>query len=565
MSQIFLPDGSTYSSPTNKKVAAPATGNAFGAWAGRDTDFITLPGGGLVQFDLSKLTVQDFRTMRDHYQINSSLAVLSFMQHQVQWHIECDDAKIRDFATEQLQKNWTGLNRAMSTANWAGYSPAALEWDNEGSRIVLSKVKDLFPEECAVNWKEEEGWAPPGRVRPKFKTYDGIRQFGGSWPIPTENSLWYPLLMENGDYSGRKLLRPAFQSWYFSTIIHLFANRYFERFGEPVPIGRAPYDDTITVGGKEVPGNVHLLGVLEDLRNRAVVVLPNDRTENSKGGSDFDYDISYLESQMRGADFERYLTRLDEEMSIGMFTPILLLRTADVGSYNLGQGHLQVYQWMLNGMNDDRKVYIDKYLLSKMTDYNFGPNAPRPKIVFQKLGTTNADTVSNLIIAMIQGGKVKPDLQELGEIAGLTLTEVKEAAGTAEPADAPEEQDPATPEDDGDAPANARERIVVGHSRSTAKEVVNRVRPQVENAFKDGKFAPGFKISMGFKRRMAEAFATKGVANHVERAEGLYAEMDSWIETALEFHDEFDTAESFTSLFEAMLNKKIADILGASE
>jgi hypothetical protein len=51
---------------------------------------------------------------------------------------------------------------------------------------------------------------------------------------------------------------------------------------------------------------------------------------------------------MRGADFERYMTRLDEEMSIGLFTPILLLRTADVGSYNLGQGHMQIYLWMLN-------------------------------------------------------------------------------------------------------------------------------------------------------------------------------------------------------------------------
>lgn len=564
MSKILLPNGSQYNPPTNKKVAAPKTGNAFGAWAGRDTEFITLPGGGLVQFDLTKLTVQDFRVMRDHYQINSSLAVLSFMQHQVQWHIECDDAKIRDFATEQLQNNWTGLNRSLATANWAGYSPAALEWKNEGSRVVLDKVKDLFPEECAVNWKEEEGWAPPGRTPPKFKTYDGIRQFGGSWPIPVENSLWYPLLMENGDYSGRKLLRPAFQSWYFSTIIHLFANRYFERFGEPVPVGRAPYDDTISVNGSEVPGNVHMMSVLQDLRNRSVVVLPNDRTENSKGGSDFDYEINYLESQMRGADFERYLTRLDEEMSIGMFTPILLLRTADVGSYNLGQGHLQVYQWMLNGMNDDRKVYIDKYILSKMTDYNFGPNAPRPKIVFQKLGTTDATTVKELMVALVQNGKAKVDLQELGEIAGLSVTEIKETlADPAKPAAAPEEDGTTTPEEGGDSPATDRERIVVGHSRSTAKEVVDRVRPQVENAFKDGKFQPGFKISMGFKRRMAETFALKGIPNHADRAESLYSDMDSWIVNVLKFHDEFETPDSFISLFEAMLDKKIADIHSA--
>jgi hypothetical protein len=51
--------------------------------------------------------------------------------------------------------------------------------------------------------------------------------------------------MQNGDYYGKKLLRPAFTSWFFSMLVHLFANRYYERFGEPTPVGRAPFDDEI--------------------------------------------------------------------------------------------------------------------------------------------------------------------------------------------------------------------------------------------------------------------------------------------------------------------------------
>ena len=78
----------------NKKADPPKLGEAFGQWAGRDVQFATLPGGGIVQFDLSKLTLADFRAMRDHYQVNASLAVLSFMQHQSDFHIECEDAKI---------------------------------------------------------------------------------------------------------------------------------------------------------------------------------------------------------------------------------------------------------------------------------------------------------------------------------------------------------------------------------------------------------------------------------------------------------------------------------------
>ena len=65
----------TQQSFANKKAPPPKTGAAFGAWAGRDFEFAQLPGGGIVQFDLSKLTISDYRNMRDHYQVNASLAV----------------------------------------------------------------------------------------------------------------------------------------------------------------------------------------------------------------------------------------------------------------------------------------------------------------------------------------------------------------------------------------------------------------------------------------------------------------------------------------------------------
>lgn len=565
---ILGPNGRPISSADfqNKKEAPPKLGPAFGDWAGRDVTFATLPGGGVVQFDLSKLELGDYRAMRDHYQVNASLAVLSFMQHQADWRIECDDKKIADYCEEELHNNWTMLNRTMSTANWAGYSPSALEWENDvDTRSVrLDKIKDLIPEECDVNWKFVEGWAPPDRVKPKFKVYDGIRQLGTSgWPIPVENSFWYPLLMENGDYQGRKLLRPAFTSWFFSILVHLFANRYYERFGEPTPVGRAPFDEEIDVDGSSVRGSSYMLNVLQQLRNRSVVVLPTDRTYDQAGRASFDYDIEYLESQMRGADFERYLTRLDEEISIGLFTPILLLRTADVGSYNLGVGHMQMYLWMLNAMNDDRALYIDKYLLRKMVNYNFSIKAPDAKIKFRKLGNSNIDLVSALLTAIIQKDQAKVDLVELGQMAGLTLTEVRQT--TAEPAPADPNANPDTgssgnPDTGGNAPTN-RESISLAHmmnARSTVKEIVNRVRPQVQNAFKDGTFDQSLRLSMGFKNRMVQAISADGIDNALAETNQLYAQMDRWIEVAASLGlDEFSRPEDFVDMFASVLENKV--------
>lgn len=539
MSGLVDAKGKPISSVQMKKDPPPKLGEAFAPWAGRDMEHFQLPGGGLVQFDLSKLRLEDYRTMRDHYQVNSSLAVLSFMQHQSDWHIECEDKKIADSCEEQMRAIWTPLNRSLGTANWAGYSPNALDWENNllTKRTEITKVKDLMPEECLVNWKLIEGWAPPGRVKPKFKIYDGIKyEPQRGWPIPVENSFWYPLLMENGDYYGKKLLRPAFQSWFFSILIHLFANRYFERFGEPTPIGRAPFDEEIEVeAGKKVRGNQYLLGVLQQLRNRSVVVLPNDRTQVGDGNkTSFDYEIEYLESQMRGADFERYLTRLDEEISLGLFTPILLLRTADVGSYNLGVGHMQVYLWMLNAMNDDRAQYINKYILRKFVNYNFSPKAPDAKIVFRKMGNTDTDLLKQVLVELIKGGKAKADIEELGKLVGMSLSEIEQTI-----------QEPAADPDPAEDPAPAENMVL--------RSIVNRVRPQVENAFRDERFKDT-RITLGYKRTMQQELVIQFGEKAYKKVDEFYARMDAWMGACQSFgQSEFGSPGTFMDIFESRL------------
>jgi hypothetical protein len=559
---LLGPNGKPISSKDflNKKADPPKTGDAFGQWAGRDVTFATLPGGGVVQFDLSKLTISDYRNMLDHYQINSSHSVLSFMQHQSDWHIECEDKKIAELCESQLRERWTQLNRAMSQANWAGFSPNVLQWENDlvGRQLMLDKVKDLIPEECSVHWKEVPGWAPPDRTPPKFKIFDGIQQFGMGWPIPVDNSFWYPLLMSNGDYYGKKLLRPAFTSWFFSLLVHLFANRYYERFGEPTPVGRAPFDDEIEVDPDTGPvrGADYMMTVLQNLRNRGVVVLPNDVTHEGHLGSTggrlaYDYDIEYLESQMRGADFERYLTRLDEEMSLAMFTPILLMRTADVGSYNLGVGHMQMYLWMLNAMNDDRGYYVNKYILGPMVDFNASPNAPRAKMVFRKLGSANAEMLQALLVALINKDKVVPDIDQLGEIAGMTLKQVRQTtkppAGPSDPNAPPKE--PPTPSQ---PPTQLKE------VRVTAQEILNRVRPQVEKAFREHSLGSDTKLSMGFQRKFERALDSEGIENPITVANEFYGRLDHWLKDVVGLGEsEFSGPASFMALFEKVINVEI--------
>jgi hypothetical protein len=444
--QLPLPGTNGHGKPgpvfSFRKADPPRLGTAFDQKS-QFSQYSGIPGSQALMFDLDKLTLADYSNMRSHPQINASLSLMSFMLHQIDWKITCERQDIADVVEENMHLIWTPLVRGLGTAYWAGYSPIALEWDNESSGrwLFIDKIKDLAPEDCRVHWKEvesnyvprpEDVLGPPGKViKPKVKIYDGIDKFGLGYPIRPEHTLWYPCLMERGDYYGRNLLKPAFMPWYFSIIIHLFANRYFERFGEPVPVGRAPLEREYTFmeDGNliKISAKMAMEAAIDSVRSGGKVVLPSDRDETATGNrSEYEWDIEYLEAQMRGADFERYLARLDEEISLSIFTPMLLMRSGDRGSLNLGVQHTQTWLTALNSMAADLKVYIDQYLCQRIKAYNFSPNAPRVEWEPRSMGKDNSETLRAIVVELIRGGTVKPDLEEMGVALGMTLKQVQQ-------------------------------------------------------------------------------------------------------------------------------------------
>ena len=564
---LWIPPSARGDESHFRKAPAPKVGPSYGHWAGRDLSYLQLPGGSVMQFDLSRLTLSDYREMRSHYQVNMSLAILTFMMHQMDWQIQCTDKNIANTVDEILRDTWTDLIRGASQAYWAGFSPCVLEYDNEPvtGRVIISKVKDLVPEETRVNWKPVQGApGPDGMVPPVLYEYDGIRQFspgifrgfygdfpadwtaGGAQEIPAEYTFWYPLLMENGHFYGRKLLQASFVPWFFSTLIHLFSNRYFERFGEPTPIGRYPEGSEVqSADGRTISGQDAIFEILENLRSRGVVALPNDSTDMGGGKREYDYDITYLESQMRGADFERYLIRLDEEISLGIYTPISVTRVGENASHNTVQVQLQVYLWMLNAMAADIKTYIDRHIVKRIHDYNFGPNAPKARWVPRIFGKDNAETLRAMIAAGMTANTIKPDLEQFGTALGIDLQEVKQLTAPI-----------AKPTDPNAAPADPRvnrQRLPkppmpkAGNSGVIRPKIAARVAGQVERAFRDGD--TDLTLDMGFRRQMEDAVGDP------EAVAGFYERMDTWARDAFPV---CDSADEFNAMFKRVLESELA-------
>jgi hypothetical protein len=289
--------------------------------------------------------------------------------------------------------------------------------------------------------------------------------------------------------------------------------------------------------------------ILMSLRNRSVVVLPSDRDPVTK---EFDYELSYVEAQMRGADFERYLTRLDEEISLGIFTPILLMTAGDVGSHNLGVQHALTFMWMLNALAGDLKEYIDHYVCERLKGINFSPNAPRCQWRFRPMGKENAETVRAIISALLGSNKVKVDTDELGMYLGMTVTEIK--GSTDDPVLDPEQDN----REVRDKPKRSGPRGV-SEPRATGREVSNRIRSQVERAFRNGDLYD-FKPDFGHNKRMIQAWRSEG-HNRTEAetlAASVFSELGTWVSEASSIGtSEYSGAADFMSMFDRALDLAI--------
>jgi len=502
----------------------------YGEWGGprtaADIAKLQLPGGAFLEFNLSNLTTADYRAMKDHYQISMNLNVLAVSLHQINWRVTGGSTRARNFAEDSLNAIWTELVLAATQAYWCGYSPMILQWENDvpDRRVRLNKVKDAIPEHSAIEWKEvvrnrnvDEGNV---NVVHKTKIYNGIRQKGQPGYIPAESTLWYPVLMENGNMYGRQLLKSAFMPWFESQLYHLYQRRYHERFSQPLVVGRAPFDDVREdEHGNQMTGQQVMNNIVTQFRNNSSITLPSERTMNGSGDKhDFEYTLDLLESQMRGADFDRALTRCDEEMSLALFTPILLFRTADVGSYSLGQAHENIFYHMVNLLVEDFARYVNKYLMPRLIGYNFSQEMARTmRFEHRKLGVDKHETLRAMAQAMLNGGLAKPDLRDFGDALGMSWEAIQQV----------EESGPGAPNapTSSSSPSENTQREVANLSRKASERILGQLRNSRDPSTE--------QFEIGFRSKMRKVLESEGHSQELaqRRVDAAYASATEWLQS----------------------------------
>jgi hypothetical protein len=360
--------------------------------------------------------------MRKDYQISACLNVLAFTIQKMDWYLIGGKPKVREFCEKSLKKIWNQLVKVMAKSFWAGYSPSTkvFEYDEELKGINYKQIRDLAPETCRVKLDENGNFNG-------FVQYAG--QAGLEQKIDPKYAFWYANQIEDGNLYGLSMLEAAYNPWYYSEIMHLFANRYYERFGEPAVVTRGPgTEDVKDSNGTAIDAISSMKGVGEGLKSHSVVGIPSDRDENGN----YLFDISYLESQMRGVDFDTYLKRLDMEKSRAIFVPDLLLGTGRVGSYELGKEHKATFINGVMGMMDNFSEFVDKYITPQLVELNFGTKSELPEFTYLPMSKTSEDSLVSIVASYINGNPEILDLTKLAPKLGIPLKDAEEIAKITE-------------------------------------------------------------------------------------------------------------------------------------
>jgi len=368
-------------------------------------------------YNPSEIAISTYRKMRKDYQISACLNVLAFTIQKMDWYLDGGEPKVREFCEKSIKKVWNQLVKVMAKSFWAGYSPSTkvFEYDEQLKGINYKQIRDLAPETCRVKLD-------------KNGNFNGFIQYAGQINeqiVEPKYSFWYANQIEDGNMYGLSMLEAAYNPWYYSEIMHLFANRYYERFGEPAVVTRGPgTEDVKDSDGTPIDAISSMKGVGEGLKSHSVVGIPSDRDDNGN----YLFDIEYLESQMRGVDFDTYLKRLDMEKSRAIFVPDLLLGTGRVGSYELGKEHKATFINGVMGMMDNFSEFIDKYITTQLVEYNFGTKSKVPDFTYLPMSKTSEDSLVTIVASYLKGNPEVLNLEKLAPKLGIPLKDAVEVA-----------------------------------------------------------------------------------------------------------------------------------------
>lgn len=238
----------------------------------------------------------------------------------------------------------------------------------EGGRVRLHKLAPRMPRSLTrINVARDGGLV-------------SIEQWGDgrkvSTPIPVNRLVAYVHEREAGNWYGRSLLRAAYKNWLLKDRLLRVQAQTIERNGMGVPIYEAAEDEESLTAGQAIATGYRS-------GSTAGAALPHGAKLRLQG----------VEGEL--PDAEPAIRYHDEQIARAVLAHFLNLGT-QTGSWALGSTFADFFTLGLQTVAESLRDVAQAHVVEDLVDWNWGPDEPAPRLVFQEIGSRQAATAQAL-------------------------------------------------------------------------------------------------------------------------------------------------------------------------
>lgn len=219
---------------------------------------------------------------------------------------------------------------------------------------------------------------------------DAVEQYGTDQPLPISRLVVYSNNREGGAWWGQSILRPAWKAWYLKDPTLKTWVQTIDRNGMGVPVYTGAEGESDLAKGE---------------------ALAKGFRSGSNSGAAVPYGATLELKGVTGAlpDAEPAVRYFDEQIARAVLAHFLNLGT-QTGSWALGSTFADFFVSSLQATAQSIADTATMHIVEDWVDYNFGPDEPAPRIVFDEIGTQQQATAQALKL-LVDAGILFPDMQ----------------------------------------------------------------------------------------------------------------------------------------------------------
>jgi hypothetical protein len=360
-----------------------------------------------------------YRQMADNDPVIGAM-LFSFdkIMTRLEWHIECEDERLRIFTQEcldDMSDSWDAtLSNILSMLTY-GFS----------FHEIVYKIRDGYNDDAKRNSRYNDGrigwrkWAVRAQETLQEWMIDpsggiqGMEQMdpsgGGLHQIPIQKALLFRTSTNRNNPEGRSLLRNAYRPWYYKHRIEEIEAVGIERDLAGLPMAYVPPEylsSTATAAQKAVLNSVTSIVQNVKRNEQEGIVFPASYDENGNRV----FDLTLLSSSgQRQFDTGGVIQRYDQRIAMSLLSDFLLLGSDRVGSFALGASKIDLWTMAVDSIAKSISEVVNTYAIPRLMKINGMRTTMMPRLVYGQVASVDISEVATFVEKLSNAGVLVPD------------------------------------------------------------------------------------------------------------------------------------------------------------